>query len=74
MDPAGGLGVLFHAPPVEGLTVTLVLRQTNPVELRVLDGSDGLSGLPGYIPRPEHVGIQGSHSSELVLVARTVTI
>jgi hypothetical protein len=74
MDPAGGLGVLFHAPPVEGLTVTLVLRQTNPVELRVLDGSDGLSGLPGYIPRLEHVGIQGSHSSELVLVARTVTI
>jgi hypothetical protein len=35
---------------------------------RALDGSDGLSGLPGFVPRPADIGVEGSHTSELVLV------
>ncbi len=66
----GGFGVLFHAPPAEGLRVTLVLDTTGPVRLRVMDGSDGLDGLPGFTPRPPGVGVAGSHDSELVLVAK----
>ena len=38
-----------------------------------MDGSDGLADLPGFQPRPVGVGIEGSHDSELVLVARTST-
>ncbi len=69
-----GFRLLFHAPPPAGVTVRLVLDGTGPVAFRVLDGSDGLSGLPGFVPRPAGVGVQGSHTSELVLVGTTVTV
>lgn len=68
-----GFLLLFHAPPPDGVTVTLVLDSPGPVTFRVMDGSDGLTGLPGFTPRPPGVGVQGSHTSELVLVAATVT-
>ncbi|NUR73709.1 MAG: M28 family peptidase [Hamadaea sp.] len=67
-------GVLFHAPPADGLTVTLTVEQTSPITVRVMDGSDGLAGLPGFTPRPPDVGVEGSHTSELVLVAKTYTV
>ncbi|MEV6966192.1 M28 family peptidase [Hamadaea sp. NPDC051192] len=70
----GDFGVLFHAPPADGLTVTLTVEQTGPVSVRVMDGSDGLAGLPGFTPRPPDVGVEGSHTSELVLVAKTYTV
>ena len=64
------LHVLFHAPPPGGLRVELVLGRPGGT-VRVTDGSDGLAGLPGFRPRPAGVGIAGSHTSELVLVAKT---
>lgn len=67
-------GVLFHAPPAEGLKVSLVVDGTGPVKLRAMDGSDGLDGLPGFTPRPTGVGIAGSHDTELVLVAKGYTL
>jgi hypothetical protein len=69
-----GLGILFHAPPDGGIAITLVLDRPGPVKLRVTDGSDGLDGLPGFEPRPAGVGVDGSHDSDLVLVARTYVI
>ena len=76
--PAEGLtgrfGFVFHAPPDDGLTVTLELQSPSPAKIRLMDGTDGLDGLPGFTPRPEGVGIQGSHTSELVVVATTVTV
>jgi hypothetical protein len=39
-----------------------------------MDGSDGLDGLPGFTPRPDGVGIRGTHTSELVLVAKNYTV
>lgn len=70
----GAFTLLFHAVPTDGLDLTLTLAGTGPLKLRVMDGSDGLSDLPGFIPRPPGVGVLGSHTSELALVARTVTI
>jgi hypothetical protein len=67
----GHFAVLFHAPPVQGVEVRLVFRGSGAVRLRAIDGSDGLAGLPGFHPRPPDVGVQGSHTSELVLVSRT---
>jgi hypothetical protein len=67
-------GVVFHGPPAEGLDVTLVVRGAEPFKLRLVDGSDGLTGLPGFTPRPATVGVFGSHSSELVAVATTQTL
>ncbi|MDG4828332.1 M28 family peptidase [Solwaraspora sp. WMMD1047] len=67
-----GFGVVFHAPPAEGVEITLVFRQLGAeVRLRAMDASDGLTGLPGFRPRPPEVGVAGTHSSELVAVART---
>jgi hypothetical protein len=63
--------LLFHAPPPEGITVRVTLDSAKPVKARVMDGSDGLDALPGFHPRPPGVGVDGSHDSELVLVART---
>jgi hypothetical protein len=44
------------------------------VDLRVIDGSDGLDGLPGFEPRPEGVDAAGTHSSDLVLVSGTTAL
>ena len=71
---AGQFQVLFHAPPADGITITMTLASTTPATLRVFDGSDGLDDLPGFTPRPVGIGVKGSHSSELVLVAKTYVI
>ncbi|MDR6867155.1 hypothetical protein J2Y69_001754 [Microbacterium resistens] len=74
-DSAGGrFTLLFHAPPADGLDLTLRIKGSGPLTLRVMDGSDGLSELPGFIPRPDGVGVMGSHTSELAVVARTITL
>jgi hypothetical protein len=39
-----------------------------------MDGSDGLTGLPGFVPRPDGVGVAPSHLSETVVVAKTYTV
>lgn len=68
-------GLVFHAPPSDGIEVTLVVRPIGgQVWLRAMDASDGLAGLPGFRPRPPDVGIVGSHSSEMVAVARTFAL
>jgi hypothetical protein len=71
--------LIFHAPPADGIEVELALRPPRQdgdgtVRLRVLDGSDGLGGVPGFQARPPGVGIAGGHTSELLLVARTVAL
>lgn len=66
----GDFTVQFHAPPAGGLDLTLVLEDAGRTVLRVMDGSDGLANLPGFEPRPPDVGVAGSHTSELVVVAR----
>jgi hypothetical protein len=68
------LRVIFHGPPVDGVSVALELDSTDPARIRVMDGSDGLDGLPGYNPPPPGVGASGSHYSNLVLVAKTYTL
>ncbi|MGC5019769.1 M28 family peptidase [Micromonospora sp. DT47] len=67
-----GFGLVFHAPPPEGVEITLTLvPRTAKVVLRAMDASDGLDALPGFRPRPPDVGVAGSHSSEMLAVART---
>ncbi|WP_309244396.1 M28 family peptidase [Micromonospora parastrephiae] len=67
-----GFGMVFHAPPTEGIEVTVTLRPiAAQVALRAMDASDGLDALPGFRPRPPAVGVVGSHSSEMLAVART---
>jgi hypothetical protein len=69
-----GFGFLFQGPPADGVEVTLTVRGSGPVRFRVMDGSDGLTTLPGFRARPPGVGIVGSHTSEMLAVARTYTL
>ncbi|WP_433793230.1 M28 family peptidase [Actinoplanes sp. CA-252034] len=69
-----GWGFVFHAPAETGVEITLTVRSSGPVTFRAMDGSDGLSALPGFQPRPAGVGVLGSHSSELVAVAKTYNL
>lgn len=73
-DGPWGFGFVFHAPPTDGIEITLTVQTAGPVKFRAMDGSDGLSSLPGFHPRPADVGIVGSHTSEMLAVAATYTL
>ncbi|MGC5050160.1 M28 family peptidase [Micromonospora sp. DT48] len=67
-----GFGIVFHAPPPEGIEITLTVEPKTPqLALRAMDASDGLDAVPGFRPRPPDVGVVGSHTSEMLAVART---
>ena len=72
-DGRWGFGFVFHGPPAGGVEVTLTVRASGPVKFRAMDGSDGLGELPGFHARPAGVGVVGSHTSELLAVAKTYT-
>jgi hypothetical protein len=77
--PAASLGkdhleFTFHAPLTEGLKFSFTIEGGGAAKLRVMDGSDGLAGLPGYVPRPDGVDVAGTHSSDLVLVSATTPL
>jgi hypothetical protein len=68
------LWLTFHAPPAGGLQATVTVTGDGPVDLRVIDGSDGLDGLPGFEPRPADIDAAGTHSSDLVVVSATTSL
>jgi hypothetical protein len=68
------LRVTFHAPPSDGLQASFTVAGDGAARLRVIDGSDGLDGLPGFEPRPAGVDAAGTHSSDLVVVAGTIQL
>lgn len=74
LEEGDRFGVQFHAVPDDGFELDLTLSGPEPLRLRLIDGSDGLDGLPGFRQRPSNVGVAGTHSSELVAGAITATI
>jgi hypothetical protein len=68
------LWLVFHAPPADGLRARFSIEGDGAVELRVVDGSVGLDGLPGFTPRPEGVDVAGSHTADAVLVSATTSL
>ncbi|TFV66824.1 UNVERIFIED_ORG: M20/M25/M40 family metallo-hydrolase [Bacillus sp. AZ43] len=77
--PDGELGgdrawIVFHAPPADGLRASFSVQGDGAVDLRVVETSDGLTGLPGHQPRPDGVDAAGSHSADVVMVAATTTL
>ncbi|PRY50568.1 peptidase M28-like protein [Geodermatophilus tzadiensis] len=68
------LWLTFHAPPAAGVEATVTVDGDGPLTLRAVDGSDGLSGLPGFEPRPPGVDAAGTHSSDLVVVGATTEL
>ena len=56
------------------MNLRLTIDGSAAVKIRVIDGSDGLDGLPGFTPRPPGIGVVGSHDSELLMVGKTYPI
>ncbi|TKJ18198.1 M28 family peptidase [Blastococcus sp. CCUG 61487] len=75
-DALGGssLELLVHAPPADGVEASFSIEGGAAVTLRVVDGSDGLDGLPGHAPRPDGVTAAGSPESDLLLVSGTTSL
>ncbi len=69
-----GFGLGYAAPPPEGVTVRLTVREAGPLRVRVVDESQGLASLPGFVPRPAHLSTAPGHHTDATLVARTYTI
>ncbi|MQA26315.1 MAG: M20/M25/M40 family metallo-hydrolase [Micromonosporaceae bacterium] len=69
-----GFGIRYHAAPPDGVEVTLTVRGAEPLDARVVDQTQGLEALPGFVPRPSDVIAAPSHSTDVVLVARTYTV
>jgi len=68
------VSVTFHAPPAEGLQLGFTIEGGGAARLQIMDGSDGLTGLPGFQPRPDGVEAAGTHSSDLVVVSQTTNL
>ncbi len=66
--------IVFHGQADGGVRASFSVQGSGPVDLRVVDVSDGLEGLPGHEPRPEGVDAAGSHSSDVVMVAATTPL
>jgi hypothetical protein len=68
--PAVASELVFANPPSTGIELTISGNVS--YTLRVVDGTYGLDGLPGYGGRPASVKAAASHDSDLVLVGKTV--
>jgi hypothetical protein len=70
----GQFFVAFYGSPPTGIDVQLVLRGTDPVKVHVGDNSQGLDGIPGYVPRPDGLGLTGARGSDIVTVGKTYAL
>jgi hypothetical protein len=61
----------FYGAPDTGIIVEFELSGTDQVRLRVGDNSQGLDNVPGYIARPDGLGLVGADGSDVVTVGRT---
>lgn len=66
-------GLEIHAPPAEGATVTLRMTASDAAQMRVVDHTYGLDGIPGFMPRPAGIGISMA-PSDVVSVGRTQSL
>ncbi|MEP6562042.1 MAG: M28 family peptidase, partial [Nakamurella sp.] len=64
----------FYGSPATGITVTFELSGAAPIRLLVGDNSQGLDGVPGYVARPDGLGVVGADGSDMVTVGRTYTL
>ncbi|GAA1727105.1 M20/M25/M40 family metallo-hydrolase [Isoptericola hypogeus] len=69
----GVLDTRFYTP-AGGFDVVVTVPAGEELQLRVVAAGGGLEGLPGFVERPDGVGVAGSHTSELVLVGTTATL
>src|SRR5262249_39209774 len=64
-------GVSFGDLPAEGIDVALRIPYQRPVRIAAYDLTPGLSGVPGFVPRPEGVERSPRSSSDTIVVSRT---
>ncbi|WP_156819498.1 M20/M25/M40 family metallo-hydrolase [Pseudonocardia sp. HH130630-07] len=65
--------IRLHAVPASGMRVELTRPGPEPVALTVTDLTPGLTGAPGFRPRPPELRGSGQWSSDQVALSRTVS-
>ena len=71
----GTLDTRYMAPDEGGFEVVLAVPAGgDDIDLRLVTVGGGLDDLPGFVVRPDDVGVMGSHTAEQVLVGTTVTL
>ncbi len=71
--PEQGWRLRYSNPPDQGIELVLKVRGTQPVKVRVVDGSPGLPAVPGMklMPRPDW--LMPVQSGDTTLVSRSFT-
>ncbi|MGB8508070.1 MAG: M20/M25/M40 family metallo-hydrolase [Pyrinomonadaceae bacterium] len=64
-------GLQYYDLPQEGVELTLELKPSRPVRIRVTDRSYGLPQLPGFKPRPDYMMPSPSSPGEMTLVGKS---
>ena len=62
----------FYDPPPNGVTVALQWRTSGAPQLYISDYTVGLEQLPGFTPRPPALNRSPDHSSDIIVVGRTL--
>ncbi|MCL4524083.1 MAG: M28 family metallopeptidase [Acidobacteria bacterium] len=68
--PAQGWRLRYSHPPEQGIEMMLKVRGTQPVKVRVVDGSWGLPAIPGKEVTPRPDWLMPVHSGDVTLVSR----
>lgn len=68
--PAKGWRLRYSNPPEQGIEVTLKVRGTQPVHVRVVDGSPGLPAIAGMTVKPRPDWLMPIQTGDATLVSR----
>lgn len=68
--PAQGWRLRYSNPPEQGIEVMLKVRGTQPVKVRVVDGSLGLPAMAGMVVKPRPEWLMPVQSGDVTLVTR----
>lgn len=65
-----GWGFSFHNLPADGIEVVLTFGGTQPVRAKLIDQTDGMSGISGYTPPPADMKSSVA-PSDIIYVTKT---
>ncbi|MCA2229395.1 M28 family peptidase [Nonomuraea aurantiaca] len=66
--------IRFRGIPAQGVQITLRIPEADRIRLTVIGETDGLTGVPGFAPRPPHLVAATREDGDLIAVTRGYTL
>ncbi|MEU8148836.1 M28 family peptidase [Nonomuraea sp. NPDC048901] len=66
--------IRFRGIPAQGVQITLRIQEADRIRLTVIGETDGLTAVPGFIPRPPHLVAATREDGGLIAVTRGYTL